>query len=57
MTMTPVTGKDNNNHTEHHSTHPHTYEQLLIGWIVGATDDNGEKMGKWAQEKSMSPGP
>jgi hypothetical protein len=57
MTMTPATGKDDNNHTERHGTHPHAYEQLLVGWIVGATDDNGEKTGKWAQETSTSPGP
>ena len=50
-------GKDDNNHTECHGTHPHAYEQLLVGWIVGATDDNREKTGKWAQETLMSPGP
>src|ERR1700679_336233 len=61
---------------ERHSTHPHAYEQLLVGWmtgavcyseledhcrttrhpphayellgwIVGATDDNRGMMGKW----------
>ena len=38
--------KDNNNNNERHGTHPHTYEQLLIGWIVGATDDERETIGK-----------
>ena len=38
--------KDNDDDAEHHGTHPHAYEQLLIGWIVGATDDERETMGK-----------
>ena len=35
MTTTPAMGKDDNNHTERHGTHPHAYEQLLIGWMTG----------------------
>jgi len=38
--------KDNKDDAECHSTHPHAYEQLLVGWIVGAIDDKREMTGK-----------
>jgi hypothetical protein len=30
----PPAGPDDN--TENHGTHPHAYEQLLVGWVMGA---------------------
>jgi len=43
--------KDDNDDAERHGTHPHAYKQLLVGWIVGAMDDERETMGKWAISK------
>jgi len=40
-------GKDN---AKHHGTHPHAYEQLLVGWMTGAVCYGGGCEGRGAED-------